>query len=56
MAVHELCVPCANRYSEAFTVKKVSGGADNKITCEHCKKRRYGGTYEVTRKKKEAKK
>lgn len=56
MAVHELCVPCANRYSEAFKVVRIGGGSDNKITCEHCKKRRYGGTYEVTRKPKGEKK
>ena len=51
---YDLCVACAEMLKEGYTLKKISGGVDNKITCSNCGRRRYGATYELT--KKEAKK
>ncbi len=47
----DLCVPCAALLGEGFTLTKIAGGVNNKITCAHCGKRRYGDTYEMTKKK-----
>lgn len=44
----DLCVPCATKLGTAYTVRKVAGGVDKKVTCAECGRRRYGGTYEVT--------
>ena len=51
---YDLCGACAEELKEGYALKKISGGVDNKVTCSHCGRRRYGGTYELT--KKEAKK
>lgn len=45
----DLCVPCAAKLGTAYTVHKVAGGVDKKITCAECGRRRYGGTYEVSK-------
>lgn len=45
----ELCLPCATKLGRAFVVSKISGGADNKITCVECGRRRYGATYTVSK-------
>lgn len=49
-----LCVPCALAIEEEKNVlaKRVAGGVGNKITCERCGRRRYGGEYELVRRKK----
>ena len=47
---HDLCAPCAEKLKQGYVLKKISGGIDNKVTCSHCGKRRYGATYELTRK------
>jgi len=44
----DLCGRCAAIFGETYKVERVSGGADCKVTCENCKKRRYGGTYTIT--------
>lgn len=51
---YDLCGSCAEQMKEGYALKKVGGGVDNKITCSNCGRRRYGATYELT--KKEAKK
>lgn len=43
----ELCTPCAMALTETRDVKLVSRGANQKITCMKCGRRRYGGLYEV---------
>lgn len=48
----DLCVPCAKKLGTAYTVRKVAGGVDNKVVCDECGRRRYGGTYEVEVKRK----
>lgn len=51
---YDLCGTCAEQLKEGYNLKKISGGVDNKITCSNCGRRRYGASYELT--KKEAKK
>ncbi|MCM1439177.1 MAG: hypothetical protein NC131_08240 [Roseburia sp.] len=50
----DLCGACAAKLEAGFSVKKIAGGVDHKVTCAECGRRRYGGTYEVaSRPKKE---
>ncbi len=46
----DLCGVCAAKLATAYAIRKVAGGVDNKITCAECGRRRYGGTYDVTKK------
>ena len=48
--IRDLCGACAAKLSTAYTVRKVCGGVDNKITCAECSRRRYGATYEIVKK------
>lgn len=50
----ELCVPCAEKMREGYTLRTVKIGVNQKVTCAGCGRRRYGAHYEVE--KKEAKK
>lgn len=47
----ELCGVCAAKLRETASVKKLAGGTNNKVSCSKCGRRRYGATYEVSRKK-----
>ncbi len=47
----ELCGKCAALMADAYELRKVAGGADNKVTCANCGRRRYGGTYETAAKR-----
>ena len=49
----DLCGKCAALYAEHYEVQRVSGGVNNKVECSACGNRRYGGTYEIKRKKKQ---
>lgn len=49
----ELCGGCAAVLKEHYNVRRVGGGVNNKVVCGQCGKRRFGGTYELTAKKKE---
>lgn len=42
----ELCVPCAEELKAGYSVRKI-GNIRNKITCENCRRRRYGNRYAV---------
>lgn len=44
---YDLCGECAAKMEAAYRLKKLERPADNKITCAHCKRRRYGGKYEL---------
>jgi hypothetical protein len=46
-----LCGKCAELMRARFLVKTVSRGINNKIECQNCKRRRYGGTFTVEAKK-----
>lgn len=42
----KLCVPCAERLKEEHHVR-MAGNIRQKITCEHCNRRRFGNRYIV---------
>lgn len=46
----DLCYPCSITLQEVYSLKKILEVVDGKITCAECKRRRYGATYEATRK------
>lgn len=48
-----LCRPCAEALGREWSLRRLSGGRDNKVTCDRCGRRRYGVTYELSRKKEE---
>lgn len=47
----DLCIECSVRLGEAYCLTRIAGGVDNKISCAHCGRRRYGATYEMAPKK-----
>lgn len=48
-----LCVPCAEKLKAAgYTVKEKARGANQKVECAGCGRRRFGAAYEVTPPKK----
>lgn len=49
----ELCGKCAEQLKSGYELRRVAGGVDNKITCAHCGKRRYGASYELEKKSEE---
>ena len=49
----ELCVPCAIKLAGTRDVRKTAHRKE-KITCDECGRRRYGGVYEVTDKEEKA--
>ena len=44
----ELCSACARAVAQDQKIRRISGD-DTKIKCEVCRKRRYGGTYEIVK-------
>jgi len=46
----DMCRPCAEAAKAENSVKAVSTGVNKKITCAVCGRRRFGATYEVSRK------
>ena len=42
-----LCGRCAELMRDAYKIKLRSRPINNKITCDCCKRRRYGGEYDV---------
>lgn len=48
-AEKDLCKPCAVAMERDYTLKRITGKAI-KITCASCDRRRYGLTYEATKK------
>ena len=51
---YDLCGACAAKLSESYELQKIECQKDNKITCAHCRKRRYGAKYELLPKKESA--
>lgn len=45
----DLCGACLAAVRAEHEIKLLTRGVDNKITCAHCGRRKYGGTYEVTK-------
>lgn len=46
----DLCYPCKVKLETAYDVKKLREEVNGKIVCAECGRRRFGGTYEVTKK------
>ena len=44
---YDLCGKCAHELREAFELKPLARAVDEKIVCAHCKRKRYGGKYEL---------
>ena len=44
----DLCGACLAQVRADHGIKLLTRGVGNKITCDKCGRRRYGGTYEVT--------
>ena len=51
----ELCTPCAEKMKHDYELRTVRAGANQKVTCAGCGRRRYGAHYEVEKKTKEVK-
>ena len=47
-----LCYPCYLDHARAFDMAEIKSGANMKITCDGCGKRRFGAVYEIRKKKK----
>lgn len=48
----QFCLPCFLKLKKAgkHNIQRVGGGANMKVTCWRCKRRRYGAEYEISRK------
>lgn len=49
----DLCRPCAEIAQGKYKLTPIVAGVNRKITCEMCKRRRYGVRYELKRKRSE---
>ncbi len=47
----DLCRECLELYKESFICKQLPAPVDNKITCSHCGRRRFGATYEIMKRR-----
>ena len=45
-----ICNKCAEMLKEAYKVKKIKGRPDEKVQCENCGRRHYGGVFNVEKK------
>lgn len=45
-----LCTPCFIQLAEVYDVRR-TGQKTEKITCDECGRRRYGGEYTITKKR-----
>ena len=48
---YSLCGKCAHELEEHYDVRKLERAVDEKVVCAHCKKKRFGGRYELLPKK-----
>ena len=46
----KLCGRCEAFYRERFEVREVRHSVNEKVTCDHCGRRRYGATFEIKEK------
>lgn len=47
-----LCGRCSELLRDRYNIRLVDRSINNKIDCDVCKRRRYGGTYDVKPKQK----
>ena len=52
MKTIELCGQCAAKMAEAYKLKQLPRAVNQKIFCGLCQRKRYGATYEVTKRDK----
>lgn len=52
MKTIELCGICAGKMAEGYKLRQLPRPANNKIFCGLCQRKRYGATYEVTKRDK----
>ena len=52
MKTIELCGTCAAKIEAEYKLKQLPRPANNKIFCVMCLRKRYGATYEVTKRDK----
>ena len=45
----DLCGPCRAKLETAYAMRKVRETVNGKIVCAECGRKRYGATYEVTK-------
>ena len=50
MKTIDLCGTCAAKMENGYKLVQLSRPANNKIVCGVCQRKRYGATYEVTKK------
>ena len=48
----QFCLPCFLELNASgkYKIARVRGAVNMKITCWHCKRRRFGAEYEISRK------
>ena len=52
MKTIELCGQCAAKMAEGYKMKQLPRAANQKVFCGLCQRKRYGATYEVTKRDK----
>lgn len=50
MKTIDLCGTCAAKMEDGYKLVQLPRPANNKIFCGLCRRKRYGATYEVTKK------
>ena len=50
MKTIDLCGTCAAKMQDGYKLTQLPRPANNKVLCGLCNRRRYGATYEVTKK------
>lgn len=48
---YDLCGKCAHEMEAAYDVRALDRAKNEKVICARCRKKRYGGRYEVLPKK-----
>ena len=52
MKTIDLCGICAGKMAEGYKLVQLPRPANNKVFCGLCQRKRYGATYEVTKRDK----
>lgn len=50
MKTIELCCSCAAKMEEGYKLVQLPRAVNQKVFCGLCRRKRYGATYEVTKK------
>ena len=52
MKTIELCGQCAGKMAEGYKLRQLPRAVNQKVFCDLCRRKRYGATYEVTKRDK----